>query len=196
MSGVERRWPVRQCAAILRRGGVVAYPTEAVFGLGCDPLDSEAVARILAIKGRSWRQGLILIGADLDQLRPWMAEVSPETVARLQASWPGPTTWLVPAAHWVPEWLTGGRPTIAVRVPGHPLARALCRLAGRALVSTSANRSSRPAARKALQVRRWLGNELDAVLGGETLGYTRPSTIRDAASGRVVRHGAADGEQA
>lgn len=179
---------LRRAAGILRAGGVVAYPTESVFGLGCDPLAPHAVARILEIKSRPVTAGLILLAADLEQLAPFIAPGDAER-ARMTETWPGPVTWVVTHAAGVPDWLTGGRDTIAVRVTAEPLAAALCRAAGTAIVSTSANRRGRPPARSSLQVRMRLGSQVDYVLPGLVGGRERPTEIRDAASGNVLRPG-------
>jgi L-threonylcarbamoyladenylate synthase len=179
---------LRETARAIRRGAVVAYPTEAVYGLGCNPLDGEAVHRLLAIKGRAVSKGVILIAADFQQLRPYLAPLSGAQLRTVLAAWPGPVTWVLPAAPALPSWLTGGRDTLAVRVTAHPLAAALCRAAGMPLVSTSANASGRPPARNALQARlRCPG--VDRVLAGPTGGRARPTEIRDLASGRQLRTG-------
>ena len=180
---------VRRAAAIIRAGGVVAYPTEGVWGLGCDPLDAEAVARILDLKERPVTMGLILMAADLEQLEPWIKPVSHEIEARVTAPWPGPVTWVFPARSWVPHWVHGGRGSLAVRVTAHAQSAALCRATGFPIVSTSANRSGHPAARTAIQVRRWLAEDLDFILGGATGGRQRRSEIRDAVTGRAYRAG-------
>lgn len=181
------RVAIRRAGEIIRAGGVLAYPTEAVWGLGCDPLDAAAVARILAIKQRPVTMGLILIAADFGQLERWIIPVSAGIKARVMATWPGPVTWVLPAQAWVPEWIDGGRGSLAVRVTAHPQSAAVCRETGFAIVSTSANRSGRPAARTGIQVRRWFGGELDLILGGATGGCDRPSEIRDAVSGKSIR---------
>ncbi|HEY8521489.1 MAG TPA: Sua5/YciO/YrdC/YwlC family protein [Gammaproteobacteria bacterium] len=174
-------------ARILRSGGVVAYPTEAVFGIGCLPNRREAVERVLAIKGRSERKGLVLIAANVAQLAPYAALPEGPRAAEVLATWPGPVTWVLPAAPRAPRWITGGRRTVAVRVTAHPVARRLCERAGSALVSTSANRTGRRPLRSALEVRRLLGCEVDYVLPGPLGGLERPTTIRDAATGRILR---------
>jgi L-threonylcarbamoyladenylate synthase len=166
---------------------VIAYPTEAVYGLGCDPLDVKAVIRLLLRKKRSPGQGLILIASSLDQLEPYLAIPDKKMKARLLASWPGPVTWLVPAQPWVPYWLTGDHPTLAVRISDHPLVRQLCEAFGGAIVSTSANLHGRPPARSALAVRRYFGSKIDYVLNGDTGKLASVSEIRDAASDRVIR---------
>lgn len=180
---------IRRAAWLLRRGGVVAYPTEAVFGLGCDPRNRKAVQRILRIKRRPWQKGMILIAADFEQLTPYLAPLDPALQETVLASWPGPVTWLLPARSGVSRWLRGRHRTLAVRVTAHEQAAALCRAFGGAIVSTSANRSGRPPARTTLAARGRLGRDVDYVLPGALGGATRPSEIRDPASGRVLRAG-------
>lgn len=181
-------WHLRQAARQVRAGGVIAYPTEAVFGLGCDPLCGAAVERLLELKGRQAAKGLILIAADLVQLQPFIGDLPPVREAEIRASWPGPVTWIIPARPGIPDWLSGGRTTLAVRVTAHPGAAALCRACGSALVSTSANLSGQSPARTRPQVFRRLGrNTLDYVVPGLVGGDRKPSSIRDAISGAVLR---------
>jgi L-threonylcarbamoyladenylate synthase len=181
------RHRVRLAAHVLAQGGVVAYPTEAVYGLGCDPRCEEAVGRILAIKRRDPAKGLILIAAETDQLLPFIESLPEIRMAEVLASWPGANTWLLPARRGAPYWLTGRFETLAVRVTAHPLASALCRAFGGAIVSTSANRADRPPARTPFVVRRALGSGPDHILFGACAGSDRPSVIRDGLTGRVLR---------
>lgn len=180
---------VEAAVVALRRGGVVAYPTEAVFGLGCDPRDRAAFERLFALKQRPPTQGVLLIGADLDQVAPYidLAATPREALERVRASWPGPHTWILPRAAGVPEWIAGGHAGIALRVTAHAPAAALCRAFGGALVSTSANRHGEAPARSAEEVRLAFGTTLDAILNGPTGGLERPTPIRDAISGESVR---------
>jgi len=178
----------RSIVGMLRAGGIIAYPTEAVFGLGCDPLNPVAVLRLLAIKRRPVAKGLILIAADLGQLEPFIEPLDPAAQAKLAATWPGPVTWLAPA-RLAPVWLRGDHDTLAVRVTAHPVAAALCRRWGGPLVSTSANIGGRPSARTGLAVRRRLGQWVDQVAPGAVGGAGRPTEIRDLATGRVIRAG-------
>ncbi len=173
-------------ADVLRSGGIVAHATEGVWGLACDPFDTAAVSRLLDLKGRSIRKGLILIGADESDFAPELAALSELDAARVRRSWPGPETWLVPNRQF-PSWITGGRASVAVRVPGHDQARTLCAIFGSALVSTSANPAGRPAARTELAVRRYFADSVDLVLHGELAGNSSPSRIRDAVSGARFR---------
>lgn len=180
---------LQQAALTLRDGGVIAYPTESVWGLGCDPWRPQAVERIWDIKRRDPGKGLILIAADWQQISPWLQELSADEQALLRASWPGPVTWLVPVPADFPVWLRGRHDSVALRVSAHPGVQALCRAFGGALVSTSANRAGRPAARTLFDVRQRLGAELDFILPGSTGGLARPTEIRDLRSRRVVRAG-------
>ena len=181
------RLRVARAARIVRSGGVIAYPTEAVYGLGCLPRDARAVRRLLAIKRRSFRKGLILIGADFAQLARYVVLPPEPRRSEVLASWPGPHTWVLDARGDVPHWITGVQRSVAVRVTAHPLAAALCRAVGEALVSTSANVSRRPPHRSLLKLRRDLGRRVDYVLAGPLGGLARPTVIRDARSGRFVR---------
>jgi len=181
------RHKLRMAARCIRAGGILAYPTEAVYGLGCDPRDRAAVQRLLAIKQRPEHKGLILIAADFAQLEPF---VEPLDAARMQtvlATWPGPNTWLLPARAGTPGWLRGQHATLAVRVTAHPIAAALCATAGSTLVSTSANVSDRPPVRTSLQVRLTFGPQVDFTLAGRCGTRARPSTIRDGRTGAVIR---------
>ena len=145
-------WKLREAARCFHRGGLIAYPTEAVYGLGCDPLDSAAVERLLRLKDRPVAKGLILIAADFAQLLPFVRQLPPDLMQPVFDSWPGPNTWLLPARKDTPAWLTGCHDSLAVRVTAHPIAGALCRACRSPLVSTSANLSRRPPARTGLQV--------------------------------------------
>jgi L-threonylcarbamoyladenylate synthase len=180
---------VDQAARILVAGGVVAYPTEAVYGIGCLPDLESALERILAIKQRDARKGLIVVAASPGQLEPLAELPDGEIGAAIRAGWPGPRTWVVPARPGVSPLLTGGRATLAVRVSDHPVVRQLCRRTGSALVSTSANLSGRRPARSALAARRALGNAVDYVLAGALGDAARPTEIRDAATGAILRRG-------
>ena len=174
--------------AALRAGGVVAYPTEAVYGLGCDPQNRESFERLFAIKRRPQTRGVLLIAADFGQIERYIDPALPaEAIERAKSTWPGPHTWVFPRSAFTPDWLAGAHQGIALRVTAHPLAAELCRAFGGALVSTSANRHGEPPARTADDVRAAFGDELDAVLNGSVGGLERPTPIRDAISGDTVR---------
>ena len=179
----------QQGAELLRRGGLVAYPTEAVWGLGCDPFHAAALDRLLQLKQRPLAKGLILIAASLEQLLPLLAldALAPEQRAAVLSSWPGPNTWALPCSARVPESLRGSHATLAARVTAHPVAAALCREFGAPLVSTSANPSGAPPPRRRAELDADWAEGLDGILAGETGGLERPTPIRDARSGEVLR---------
>jgi L-threonylcarbamoyladenylate synthase len=177
----------RGLSSYLRAGGIIAYPTESVFGLGCDPANRQAVYRVLRIKGRPQRKGLILIASDLSQLQPYIAPLNAEQQSRLaQSSTMKPYTWVVPRANDCPRWLTGQHRSIAVRLTTHPLCRKLCRDSGTALVSTSANRSGGRPVKSTRDCLRRFGSQA-RVIRGRTGGAKRPSTIADLLTGRILR---------
>lgn len=178
-----------QAVAALRAGGVIAYATEAVFGLGCDPDNQAAVQLLLAIKQRPVEKGLILIAADLAQLEAYidLAQLSDEQRARVLASWPGPFTWIMPAKAHTPDWLTGRFDTLAVRISAHPQVQALCRAFGKPLVSTSANLTGEEPARSVAQIGHELAGQLAHIQIGEVGGLCNPSEIKDARTGALIR---------
>ena len=176
---------VRRAARILQSGGVVAYPTEGVFGLGCLPDDFAAVSRLLAIKERDPALGLVLIATGLEQLGGWIE--LPEGSSPLNTSSDKPVTWIVPATDEVPYWIRGEHTGLAVRITSHPIAGALCDATDSALVSTSANIHGRPPARNAFVLRRHFGALVDYIVPGECGPASGPSEIRDLASGKVLR---------
>ncbi|NID16316.1 L-threonylcarbamoyladenylate synthase [Luteibacter yeojuensis] len=176
-------------AAVLRDGGVLAYPTEAVFGLGCDPHDRAAFERVFALKGRPATQGVLLIAASFEQVAPYidLAAVPADVLAQVRASWPGPNTWVFPRSERVPDWVAGAHAGIALRVTAHEPAAALCRAFGRPLVSTSANPHGELPARDLPTLERYFGERLDAALDAPLGGLDRPTVIRDALSGAMIR---------
>lgn len=175
------------CAVMaLNEGGIIAYPTEAVFGLGCHPEDVYAVTKILRLKNRSIRKGLILIASDTEQLEPYVVYPDDEIKQRVNSTWPGPITWVLPARENTPYWITGYKQTIAVRVSAHPLVQALCQRAG-VIVSTSANPEGKSPARSVYRIRSYFGDRIDYILPGVTSGKRLPTEIREATSGQVLR---------
>ena len=171
---------------IIAADGVIAYPTESCFGLGCDPRSPRAIRRVCALKRRSRAKGLILIAADVRQLVPFVEPSALADLSRFQPFWPGPYTFLLPASRKVHPWLRGQHRQIAVRVTNHPLAAGLCQALGSALVSTSANLSGKVSLKSAAQCRQAFGSRIMVMPG--LIGFARkPSTIIDAASGKILR---------
>ncbi len=179
---------VARGAAILRGGGVIAYPSESVYGLGCLPSDEQAVERILALKGRERSLGVILIASEWAQFNGWAEELSALPKSRELLEGRG-VTWIVGAAPGAPDWITGARETIAVRRSLHPLASALCRATDSPLVSTSCNPHGLPPARTAKAAREYFGNRVDWILEGQCGPLNRPTEIRDAVTGAILRPG-------
>lgn len=176
-----------EAGRVLRAGGVVVYPTEAVWGVGCDPQNRRAVDRLLAMKQRHWSKGLILIGATVEDIEPYIDVPSRMAWRRATATWPGASTWVFPATDHCPLWISGDRDSVAVRVTAHPVAAALCDAFGGAIVSTSANRAGDPPALSAAQARIALRNRFDFLMPGALGGLDRPTIIRDAANGHILR---------
>lgn len=180
---------IRIAARIMKKGGVIAYPTEAVWGLGCNPFDYPAVDRLLALKDRSVDKGLILIATDMTQIEPFIDHLDDLQRQRLKNSWPGPVTWLVPDNGVAPEWIIGKFTSLALRVTDHPIAAALCKSFGGPIVSTSANPQGCSPARDQLTLRRYFGQQLDGITCGGIGKRSKPSEIRDLTSGDVLRPG-------
>lgn len=183
-------WQIQHAAQKIRHGAVIAYPTEAVWGLGCDPWNRAAVERILRLKQRHHSKGLILVAASSEQFAGLLTDLPAQQLQLLAQSWPGPNTWLVPHRQQLPQWITGTHQNVALRVSDHPLVQHLCRLTG-PLVSTSANPAGRPAATSRLRIEQYFHGRLDLVLNGELGTQQQPSCIRDLASGCIIRPGQA-----
>ena len=182
-----RAWHLRQAARTALHGGVIAYPTEAVYGIGCLPWSRQAVERVLRLKRRRHGRGLILLAASFEQLEP-LLDLAGLDRDRVLATWPGPVTWVLPASHLTPAWVVGGKGSVAVRVTDFPPARRLCEITG-PLVSTSANPAGRPPARSAFRVRTYFPTGIDYVVPGLAGPGRAPSEIREARSGAVLRKG-------
>lgn len=179
-------WRKSYLAHLLDRDGVIAYPTEGVWGLGCLPDSQQAVQKVLALKNRSWQEGLLIVAASMDQIAPYLEGLENSFLDELQASWPGPVTYLVPDNGMAPAWIVGRHQTLGIRVSNHPLVKALCQHLG-PLVSTSANITGRPAAMSALEVRRYFGDRIDHIVPGELGSLDGPSRIKVLTSGEIIR---------
>jgi L-threonylcarbamoyladenylate synthase len=182
-------WQSRIACHVLRNGGVIAYPTEAVWGLGCLPQCKEAVQRILDLKNRSVDKGLILVAASTAQLSPYLEGLTKAELRRLDESWPGPVTWLVPDNGAAPSWVKGSHQTVALRVSDHPIIQSICNTVGSAIVSTSANITGRQPIREPLKLRQQFGPHLDYIYAGELGGARTVTAIRHLREDRLVRGG-------
>lgn len=176
---------VAQGFEVIRDGGVVACPTEAVYGLSCDPWNEAAVHEVLRLKQRQVAQGLILVAGGLYQLTSLVEGLTRMQQETLASSWPGHVTWLVPANRHVPEWIRGEHATVALRVTTHPVMAELCRTAGKPLVSTSANPAGGEPARDTTTLENYFPGL--PIVEGALGNAARPSEIRDLETGRILR---------
>ena len=172
----------------LQQGGIIAYPTEAVYGLGCDPENNQAIERLLSIKQRDKEKGLILIAASFEQLTPYLLELDNDTRQRVLPGWPGATTWLLPAKPGTSRLLRGNHQNIAVRITDHPVAKQLCEQWQGALISTSANIRTQNAARSSKDVIDIFGSQLDYILDGEVGKLHQATQIKDGQTGQIIRN--------
>ena len=174
--------------AYLKSGKVISYPTEAVWGLGCDPFNEIAVNRLLALKDREVSKGLILVAANLDQISSLTEPLSEDHKALLKRSWPGPTTWLIPdQSDFFPSWIKGQHGSVAIRVSDHSLVRDLCLKFGGPIVSTSANVAGEPEIREREKIEDVFGDSIDYVVDGELGDKHSTSEIRDIITGERLR---------
>jgi L-threonylcarbamoyladenylate synthase len=180
------RFNLRKVNAHLRAGGVIAYATAASFGLGCDPFNARAVRRVFRVKRRPASKGLIVIADRFARLERFATPLAPRDIVKLHEKWPGPHTWVLPAARRVPKVLCGRFQTVALRVDAHADAVSLCRALRMPLVSTSANIAGRRALRSYRACLRQFGNSV-LVIPGRVRGAKRPSTIQDFNTGRIFR---------
>ncbi|AKC32501.1 Sua5/YciO/YrdC/YwlC family protein [Candidatus Pantoea carbekii] len=178
------------CIEQLHQHKIIAYPTEAVFGLGCDPDNKSAVMELRILKKRPIKKGLILISDQYLRLRPYIDEQKLTILQReeMLSRWPGPITYVVPASATTPYWLIGFSKSIAVRVSNHDSVRELCCGFGKPLVSTSANLCGKPPCRNLVEVEQQFGLNFP-VLHAKIGGRLNPSEIRDAISGKIIRQG-------
>ncbi len=180
---------IQRAAQLLHLGGVIAYPTEAVWGLGVDPFNALAVERLLFLKQRSVDKGLIVVAANIEQLAPYLMGITTEQRRQLEKTWPGPITWLVPNERSFPPWICGQYDKVALRVSNHKLVRGLCLAFGGPIVSTSANPQGKQSPRFGWQVRRYFKQQIDLYTPGHVGGRKQASTIRDLVSGQLIRQG-------
>ena len=180
---------IQRAVTVIKANGVIAYPTEAVWGLGCDPFSKKAVERILVMKQRKLNMGLILIARNIEQLDPFLIGLSLSDIDELQKSWPGPQTWLVPNNNTAPDWITGKKSTLAVRVTDHPIASALCANFGAPLVSTSANPHGLPPAKTISKINKYFAAKIDYIVPGMLGKIPNPTPIKHLSTGEILRPG-------
>jgi L-threonylcarbamoyladenylate synthase len=178
---------IPSAVATVQSGGILVYPTEAVFGMGCDYRNQAAVEKLLQLKQRSKNQGLVLIASHVGQILPLIQPMERSHLARALKTWPGHVTWVFPHTKMVPQWISGDFDSVAVRVSTHPAVKALCDRLGHALVSTSANLSGLETADNSQDLRDTWGDQVDYYLDLPLGGESKPSTIKRASDGQQLR---------
>ncbi|MEM1244388.1 MAG: L-threonylcarbamoyladenylate synthase [Pseudomonadota bacterium] len=177
----------KQIIDVIEQGKIIAYPTEAVFGLGCDPFNQAAVQRLKQLKRRPELKGLILITDSIKKTYPLVAGISPEKMQELTPLWPGPVTYVFNANTKVPQWVCSQDNKIAIRVSSHPIVKAICQNFVYPLVSTSANYSGEAPAKTAAEVETMFGTQIDLIVPGEVGSLARPTKIIDTTTGQILR---------
>lgn len=185
MSKKLNKLTVEDALPLIAQGGIIAYPTEAVYGLGCDAFNQAAVESIRQLKGRENHKGFIILIADWSQLTSLIAPISDAQFSQIKATWPGFVTWILPAAPALPQWISGGQKTIAIRMSDHPIAKALA--ANTPIISTSANVSGQPPAITAQEVALQFPTGINGIVQGELGGHAMPSRIYDITNGARLR---------
>lgn len=178
---------IAEAACALTAGKVVAYPTESVYGLGCDPWKEESVQQLLDLKHRSVTKGLILIAADWRHITPLIKPLPPHQLDTVKNSWPGPVTWVFPASDLVPLWIRGAHETVAIRLTAHTTAYELAKLFDQPIVSTSANIDGYAPARDITSLLETFGDNTPPIVQGELGSLHEPTTIRDACTHEILR---------
>jgi L-threonylcarbamoyladenylate synthase len=176
---------IEEARIVVQQGGVLAYPTEAVYGLGCDAFNPNAVQAIRALKGRDATKAFIVLIADWSQLYSLISPLTNEQLSRLHETWPGFVTWVFPMSTTCPEWLGSEQKSIAIRMSAHPVAQALAALTP--IISTSANLSGHPPATTAEQVIQQFTTGIDAMVNGRIGEFIKPSEIFDVRTGQQLR---------
>ncbi len=174
---------------VIEKGGIIAYPTEAVYGLGCDPDNDVAITHLLSLKKRPWEKGLILVASNYQQLLPYIddTKLTEVQLERVFSKWPGPFTFIMPIKPGISHLLCGSFNSLAVRVSSHPTIQAICQQLGKPLVSTSANHSGEEPAMSRDDILATFEGEIDALVAGSLGAQRKPSTIIDAISGSILR---------
>lgn len=178
---------IQQAAMVIQQAGVVVYPTEGVFGVGCDYQNESAVDKLLRLKQRSVKQGLILVASHIQQVLPLIKPADRTDLARALKTWPGHHTWVFPASDLTPSWITGDFDTVAVRVSNHAPVVSLCEAVGSALVSTSANIKGQETATHCHDIQTLWGSQIDYYLDMPLGGHNQASSIRIASNGKTLR---------
>ena len=179
------KFQIIKASHIIENDGVIAYPTESVYGLGCNPLSEQAVYKILQLKHRHVEKGLIIIAANIEQLLPYV-NINTQDILTI-TDYASPMTWLVNKSDITPMWISGQHNKVAIRISQHPDVIKLCNKLGHPVVSTSANPAKLPPANNLIQARRYFSNRVDMYLSGATGQLKKPTPITDLENGRIIR---------
>ncbi|EKE01290.1 MAG: hypothetical protein ACD_21C00171G0003 [uncultured bacterium] len=177
---------INQAVKILREGGIIAYPTEGVFGLGCDPFNETAVLRLLKIKRRKVEKGLILIATSWDQVKN-LIKIDPAKSLSIKQNNKKPITWVLPTTKKVPRWVSGKFDSVAIRVTLHPVAKRICQKFGGSIISTSANLAGKSPAKNSKQAQKQFGAAIDFIMPGRVGNLKKTTEIRDVKTNKVIR---------
>ncbi len=176
-----------EITSILKQGGVIAYPTEAVWGLGCDPFNQDAVLRILEVKQRPMEKGLILIAGEANHLSQWKSQLSSDQYELLTSHTEKPTSWVIPDTQIAPNWVRGEHQSVAIRLVQHEQTKLLCSEFEKVLVSTSANPAGKPPAMNKSEVIQYFDNKIDAIFDAPSGSIKRPSQVKDIITNTLYR---------
>jgi L-threonylcarbamoyladenylate synthase len=179
---------LKKAVALLQEGKIIAYPTEGMYGLGCDPFNQSAVLKLVKMKKRQLHKGLILVGYSFDQFKDLVQKVPEEPLSVVSKTWPGPITWVFPATDNAPKWITGNHHSLAIRISAHPVVQELCRAFNKPLVSTSANLEGDSPIYTETNLKKVFKN-LDMIVPGKIGEKKCASEIRDVITGKVIRPG-------
>jgi len=177
---------IRHAAHIIRLGGIIAYPTDTIYGLGCDPYNRQAVESINAIKQRPLDKQFILLASDIEQVRP-LLQLDDDQEKTIEQN-TEPTSWVVKANQKTPAWLVDENNTITIRISKHANIERLCSILGHAIISTSANVSGKRPARNTLDLHKYFHHYVDKILASDQIQMTRPSKIIRLCDNEIIRH--------
>ena len=179
---------LKQAVAVLKAGGIIAYPTEAVYGLGCDPFNEQAVQKLLNLKKRPEEKGLILITHSWDAVSHLTEKIPSEVLLKVLKTWPGPYTWVFPAKlNLVPEWIRGKHNSVAIRITSHKITKNICENFGKPIVSTSANIDGQKETHTKAEVLSQFPSGIDYIIEGDTDNLKKPTPIYDVLTGKALR---------
>ncbi len=177
---------IRHAAHVIRDGGIIAYPTDTIYGLGCDPYNAQAVHNINLLKQRPLNKQFILLAGDIEQIKPLIILDKKQQTKIMHTS--EPTSWIADASPQAPAWLTEQYNTLSIRISNHATVKKLCAALGHAIISTSANPSEKKPARNSLELHQYFHGRIDKILASQQKLSARPSKIIRLCDNRVIRH--------